>query len=63
MVDMLTGPHNGHLLVHALKKHADKPVLHIGEQALTGGELAEQISRFIAALQELGLGTGSPVGF
>ena len=62
MVDMLTGPHNGHLLVHALKKHADKPVLHIGEQALTGGELAEQISRFIAALQELGLGTGSPVG-
>ena len=62
MVDMLTGPHNGHLLVHALKKHADKPVLHIGEQALTGADLAEQISRFIAALQEIGLGTGSPVG-
>lgn len=61
MVDMLTGPHNGHLLVHALKKHADKPVLHIGDEALTGGDLAEQISRFISALQELGLGTGSPV--
>ena len=62
MADITTGPHNGHLLVHALKKHADKPVLFIGDQTLTGAELAERISCFIAALQEVGVSTGSAVG-
>lgn len=62
MVDIHTGPHNGHLLVHALKRHADKPVLFIGETTLTGAEMADRISCFIAALEECGLSTGSAVG-
>ena len=35
MVDLRTPPHNGHLLVSALKRHRDKPVLHIGGQVVT----------------------------
>lgn len=61
-VDLRTGPHNGHLLVHALRRHKDKPVLFIGEQTLTGQDLADRMSQFVQALTELGLGTGSPVG-
>jgi len=59
--DLLRAPHNGHLLVHALRRHRDKPVLHIGDQHLTGQDLADQISCFMKALEELGLGNGSPV--
>jgi len=60
--DLHRGPHNGHLLVHALRRHKDKPVLHIGDQHLTGQDLADGISRFIGALTEAGVGQGSPVG-
>jgi len=62
MVDIGTGPHNGHLLVHALKRHADKPVLFIGDQTITGAQMAERISCFIAALEQVGVTTGSAVG-
>ena len=61
-LDLYRGPHNGHLLVHALKRHRDKPVLHIDDQHLTGQDLADGISRFISALGEVGIGQGSPVG-
>jgi fatty-acyl-CoA synthase len=61
-VDIRTGPHNGHLMVHALKKHKDRPVLYIGDQVLTGQQFADETSKFIQALEELGLGVGSPVG-
>jgi fatty-acyl-CoA synthase len=60
--DLYRGPHNGHLLVHALRRHQDKPVLLIGDQELTGQDLADGISRFIQALAEVGVGQGSPVG-
>ncbi|MET0526627.1 MAG: fatty-acid--CoA ligase FadD8 [Nocardioides sp.] len=60
--DLYRGPHNGHLLVHALKRHRDKTVLHIGEEQLTGQDLADGISRFIQALAEVGVGQGSSVG-
>ncbi len=62
MPDLRTPPHNGHLLVHALKRHKDKPVLHIEGRSLTGQDLSDQISRFITALCEVGVGQGSPVG-
>ncbi|MET0453604.1 MAG: hypothetical protein ABW137_17360, partial [Mycobacterium sp.] len=28
--------HSGHMLVGALKRHRDKPVLHLGDTTLTG---------------------------
>src|SRR3954451_24616363 len=53
-----TGIHNGHLLAAALRRHADRPVLHLGEVELTGGEVAAQITRYVQALESLGAGTG-----
>ena len=62
MADLRTPPHNGHLLVHALKRHKDKPVLHIEGRSLTGQDLADRMSCFISALREVGVGQGSAVG-
>ncbi len=62
MTDLHAGPHLGHLMAHALRRHRDAPVLHIGDQVLTGGDLADEMSRYVAAFTELGIGTGSPVG-
>ena len=61
MTDLHAGPHLGHLMAGALRRHRDAPVLHIGEQVLTGGDLADEMSRYVAAFAELGIGTGSPV--
>lgn len=54
--------HNGHLLIGALKRHKDKPVLFLGETTLTGGQLADKISQYIQALEALGAGIGTAVG-
>ena len=62
MSDLHTGPHLGHLMAHALRRHRDAPVLHLGDTTLTGGDLADEMSRYVAAFLELGIGTGSPVG-
>ncbi|HSJ20563.1 MAG TPA: fatty-acid--CoA ligase FadD8 [Nocardioidaceae bacterium] len=59
--DLRRGPHLGHLLASALQRHAAAPVLHIGEQAWTGQDLANQISCYVKALQSVGCTTGSPV--
>ncbi len=56
---MRTGTHNGHLMVAALKRHRDKPVMHLGETTLTGGEVAEQMSRYVQAFEGLDAGTGT----
>jgi fatty-acyl-CoA synthase len=61
MSDLQRGPHLGHLLAGALQRHADAPVLHIGGQALTGRDLADDISRYVQAFEGLGISTGSPV--
>src|ERR1700727_4013238 len=61
--DLLRHPtHNGHLLVGALKRHKDRPVLFLGDTTLTGGELAERISQYTQAFEALGAGTGVTVG-
>jgi fatty-acyl-CoA synthase len=39
-----TGAHNGHLMVAALKRHADRPIVHLGDVSLTGRETADRIS-------------------
>jgi len=62
MSDLHAGPHLGHLMAHALRRHRDAPVLHLGETTMTGGDLADEMSRYVAAFTELGIGTGSPVG-
>ena len=61
MSDLQRGPHLGHLLAGALHRHASAPVLHIGGHALTGQDLADDISRYVQAFERLGISTGSPV--
>src|SRR6195952_1699449 len=55
-----TGTHNGHLMVAALKRHADKPVMFLGDTTLTGRETASRISQYIQAFEALGAGKGTP---
>ena len=57
--DMRIGTHNGNLMVAALKRHHDKPVMYLGDTTLTGGETAEQMSRYVQAFEALGAGTGT----
>jgi fatty-acyl-CoA synthase len=54
-----TGTHNGHLMVAALKRHRDRPVMHLGDTTLTGGETAARISQYVQAFEELGAGSGT----
>src|SRR5437879_13732294 len=61
--ELLRNPtHNGHLLVGALKRHKNKPVLFLGDTTLTGGQLADRISQYIQAFEALGAGTDAAVG-
>ncbi|MBE1494302.1 fatty-acyl-CoA synthase [Amycolatopsis lexingtonensis] len=53
--------HLGHLVVSALKRHRDKPVMVLGDTTLTGGRTAEQVSQYAQAFEALGAGTGAPV--
>jgi fatty-acyl-CoA synthase len=59
---MRTGCHLGDLMVAALKRHRDAPVLFLGDTTLTGGQMAAEVSRYVQAFEALGVGTGSPVG-
>src|SRR4249919_1747022 len=56
---MRIGTHNGHLMVAALKRHRDKPVIHLGETTLTGGEVSERISQYVQAFETLDAGSGT----
>src|SRR3954467_6239390 len=56
---MRVGTHNGHLMVAALRRHRDKPVIHLGETTLTGGEVEERISQYVQAFEALGAGSGT----
>ncbi|MGB3698676.1 MAG: fatty-acid--CoA ligase FadD8 [Gordonia sp. (in: high G+C Gram-positive bacteria)] len=61
--DLLYNPvHLGDLMVAALRRHRDKPVLRLGSTELTGAQMAEQISRYIQAIEAAGAGTGTAVG-
>lgn len=51
--------HNGHLMVAALKRHANRPIVHLGEVTLTGREVSARISQYIQAYESLGCGRGS----
>jgi len=56
---MRTGTHNGNLMVAALKRHRDKPVMYLGDTTLTGGQTADEMSRYIQAFEALGAGAGT----
>ncbi|GAB93244.1 fatty-acid--CoA ligase FadD8 [Gordonia rhizosphera] len=56
------GTHLGDLLVAALRRHAARRVLVLGDTELTGREMADAISRYQQAFEALGAGTGSTVG-
>jgi fatty-acyl-CoA synthase len=53
------GPHNGHLMVSALARHKNRPIIHLGDVSLTGAEVAARISQYVQAFEALGAGTGS----
>jgi fatty-acyl-CoA synthase len=57
--DLRTGTHNGHLMVAALKRHRDRPIIHLGDVTLTGQQVADRISTYIQAFESLGAGTGT----
>ncbi|WP_425301731.1 AMP-binding protein [Nocardia wallacei] len=54
--------HNGHSLLAGLRRHRNVPVLTLGDTVLTGGEVLDAISRYIAAFAAHGVDTGTPVG-
>jgi fatty-acyl-CoA synthase len=57
---MLRHPtHNGDLMVAALKRHRNRPIVHLGDVTLTGAETAARISQYIQAFEALDAGTGS----
>jgi fatty-acyl-CoA synthase len=55
-----TGANNGHLMVAALGRHADRPIVHLGDVTLTGREVAARISQYIQAFEALGAGREAP---
>src|SRR3954463_4998593 len=59
---MRVGTHNGHLFVAALRRHREKPVIHLGETTLTGGEVAQRISQYVQAFEALDAGSGTAGG-
>ncbi|EFQ82312.1 long-chain-fatty-acid--CoA ligase [Aeromicrobium marinum DSM 15272] len=56
------GPHSGQMLMHSLRRHRDAQVLTLGDRSITGQEMADQMSRYVRALEDLGAGSGAGVG-
>jgi fatty-acyl-CoA synthase len=60
MADTLRAPtHNGDLMVAALRRHHDRPIVHLGDVTLTGAETAARISQYIQAFEALDAGPGT----
>src|SRR3954463_14602818 len=57
--EMRVGTHNGHLMVAALKRHRDKPVMYLGDTTITGGQAAARMSQYVQAFEALGAGRGT----
>jgi fatty-acyl-CoA synthase len=52
--------HNGDLMVAALRRHRDRPIVHLGDVTLTGGQTAARISQYVQAFEALDAGAGAP---
>ncbi|MET4612298.1 fatty-acyl-CoA synthase [Rhodococcus sp. PvR044] len=61
LADLHRPQYTADLLITALERNADRPALYLGDVVLTGGQMRDQISCFVQALQSLGIGTGSTV--
>ena len=60
MTEQMRQPnHGGHLVAAALRRHRDKPVMELGDTTLTGGEMAAAVSRYVQALEALGVGASA----
>lgn len=53
--------HNGHLLVDALRRNVDVPMVSSQLVTMTGGQFSEEISKYIQACESLDAGTNSSV--
>lgn len=60
--DTYRGPHSGQMLLHSLSQHRAAAVLQLGDRSITGREMIDQISRYVQALEDLGVVTGTAVG-
>lgn len=60
--DTYRGPHSGQMLLHSLRRHRNAPVLQLGDRTITGQAMADQMSCYVRALEDLGAGTGTAVG-
>ncbi|WP_235738677.1 fatty-acid--CoA ligase FadD8 [Nocardioides alcanivorans] len=49
--------HNGHLMVDALRRHRDRPIIELGDVALAGGDVSSRISQYIQAFEDLDAGS------
>ena len=43
------------LLIAALANHADKPAVYLGDEVLTGSQMADEMSRYVQAFASLGI--------
>jgi fatty-acyl-CoA synthase len=49
------------LLVAALKRHADRPAVYLGDEVLTASQVAAEMSRYVQAYASLGIGDHHPI--
>ncbi|HVU60570.1 MAG TPA: AMP-binding protein [Mycobacteriales bacterium] len=49
------------LLIAALSRHADKPAVYLGEEILTGAQVAAQVSKYVQAFASLGITAHHPI--
>ncbi|MEU8897810.1 fatty-acid--CoA ligase FadD8 [Nocardia sp. NPDC048505] len=54
--------HNGFSLLAGLRRHRKSPVVTLGDTVLTGADVLDAISRYVAAFEANGIETGDPVG-
>lgn len=54
--------HNGHALLAGLRRHRREPVMTLGDTVLTGADVLDAISRYVAAFAAHGVETGTPSG-
>ncbi len=43
--------YGGDLLVRGLARNADRPAVYLGDQTLTGAQMADEISRYVQAYE------------
>ena len=56
--EMRIGTHNGHLMLAALRRHHDKPVIHLGDITLTGADVSSTDEPVHPGLREPQRGPG-----